>query len=209
MILAHGLLTMTFNPLEKSIPPILAYLLFVKHSWLQVPVTIILAAWFCLCSRSDEFLASNSGELLEKTHFPPLPPGKNTWKLWSGMQQVLPSLVTPTPFYCESISLPFKTQAKIKCTTKSRFCTSHCKTLYKKENGIRLQFLSVLAAPSCPCSLWLWKGEAFQAHPENILPPEQEQHFHTRPWDFLKSLRLDFFWPIHSQTGIELPSGLL
>lgn len=39
-----GLLTMTFNPVEKSIPPILAYLLFVKHSWLQVPVKISLAA---------------------------------------------------------------------------------------------------------------------------------------------------------------------
>lgn len=39
-----GLLTVTFNPLEKSIPPILAYLLFVKHSWLRVPVKISSAA---------------------------------------------------------------------------------------------------------------------------------------------------------------------
>lgn len=39
-----GLLTVTFNPVEKSIPPVLTYLLFVKHSWLQVPVKISLAA---------------------------------------------------------------------------------------------------------------------------------------------------------------------
>lgn len=48
-----GLLTTTFSPLEKSIPPILDYLLFVKHSWLQVPVKMSWAACLFLCSRSD------------------------------------------------------------------------------------------------------------------------------------------------------------
>lgn len=70
-----------------------------------------------------------------KTTFSPSSPGKNTLNLWSRMQQVLPSLITPAPFYCESISLPvtsFKTQAKFRCTIKSRFCTTHSTTLHQK-----------------------------------------------------------------------------
>lgn len=108
-----GLLTVTFNPLEKSIPPILAYLLFVKHSWLQVSVKIILAARHFYVQGQINSLQAAVGSFLKKHISPLILQEKNTLNLWSGMQQVLPSLLTPAPFYCESISLPvtsFKTK---------------------------------------------------------------------------------------------------
>lgn len=65
-----GLLTVTFSPLEKSIPPILAYLLFVKHSWLQVPVKISLAACHFYVQGQINSLHPTVGSLLEKHIFP-------------------------------------------------------------------------------------------------------------------------------------------
>lgn len=59
-----------------------------------------------------------------------------------------------------------------------------------------------LAAPSCPCNPWLWKGEALHAHPENILPPEQDNTFPQDPetswrvwaWTFLTHRLINGYW---------------
>lgn len=94
---------LTFNPLEKSILPIPSYLLFVKHSRLEVTVKISLAACRLLL-KVGLFPCIQQCEASGKGAFPLLPLGKYMENLCSGMQQVCPSLVTPFYYVCCTIS---------------------------------------------------------------------------------------------------------
>lgn len=155
-----GLLTMTFNPVEKSIPPVLLYLLFVKHSWLGVPVQIGLAAChFCVQGQINPCI-QQWGASWKSTFFHLFLQEKNTGNLWPGMQQVLQPLellfsIFTAPFYCKSFYLPvvsFKKQVKFRCKIQML----HQQQKNKQKKRIWTSFFISLASASCPCSLSLW-----------------------------------------------------